>query len=259
AKVQEYLAGKSQFTVRGVDYTSQDDLVNAFTGHDAVLSAIAGAALATQLDIIKAAEKAGVKYFLPSEFGSDITYPGIQDISLFNPKREAEKLLADSNLSYILITTGFFVDDFLIPLLGWDLKRNSVEIIGDGSVKNSYTSRSDIARYTIAVLKRAEEFKNKRLRFGAYSLSYSDFVGLIEKQAGSEIGVTNVTAEEAEQRYAQDKQETGGWKTISEQLRLTLTRGGAHLNWGSNELDNSKFPEVVPADIEVYIEQALDK
>lgn len=52
------------------DYT-HDSLVQALKGQDAVVSVIAQDALLEQIKIIDAAIDAGVKRFVPSEYGSD--------------------------------------------------------------------------------------------------------------------------------------------------------------------------------------------
>lgn len=51
------------------DYDSSESLAEAFKGQDAVVSVIASAAVKEQQKIIDAAVKAGVKRFIPSEYG----------------------------------------------------------------------------------------------------------------------------------------------------------------------------------------------
>jgi saccharopine dehydrogenase-like NADP-dependent oxidoreductase len=51
--------------------TSESELVELLRGQDAIISAIAAQAVQQQKTIINAALKAGVKYFVPSEFGHD--------------------------------------------------------------------------------------------------------------------------------------------------------------------------------------------
>lgn len=51
--------------------TSESELVELLRGQDAIISAIAAQAVLQQKTIINAALKAGVKYFVPSEFGHD--------------------------------------------------------------------------------------------------------------------------------------------------------------------------------------------
>lgn len=55
--------------VKKVDYTSFDALKSAFDGQDAVVSVVATLAVAGQKVAIDAAVAAGVKRFIPSEFG----------------------------------------------------------------------------------------------------------------------------------------------------------------------------------------------
>lgn len=51
--------------------TSESELVELLKGQDAIISAIAAKAVQQQRTIINAALRAGVKYFVPSEFGHD--------------------------------------------------------------------------------------------------------------------------------------------------------------------------------------------
>lgn len=59
--------------VENVDYNSEAELANAVKGQDAIVSTIATPALPVQQKIIDAAVKAGVKRFIPSEFGINTT------------------------------------------------------------------------------------------------------------------------------------------------------------------------------------------
>lgn len=52
------------------DY-SEDSLVDVFKGQDAVVTALGAAGLAEETKMIDASVKAGVKRFIPSEFGSN--------------------------------------------------------------------------------------------------------------------------------------------------------------------------------------------
>jgi hypothetical protein len=52
------------------DY-SMASLIEAFKGHDAVVSALGAGGLENEIRIIDAAVTAGVKHFIPSQFGSN--------------------------------------------------------------------------------------------------------------------------------------------------------------------------------------------
>lgn len=100
------------------DYT-HDSLVSALKGQDAVISAIAGFAIADQKKIIDAAIEVGVKRFFPSEFGSDTTtslaldyFPG------WAPKVEIRDYLKskEDKIEWTVVFNNFFFDWYAVTL-----------------------------------------------------------------------------------------------------------------------------------------------
>ena len=95
------------------DY-SESSLADAFKGQDAVVSTISGGALQDQFKIIDAAVKAGVKRFIPSEFGSDSTNKAGNEICpIFEGKLKAvehlkQKADGNPNFSWTGVMTGPF-------------------------------------------------------------------------------------------------------------------------------------------------------
>ncbi|ORX70540.1 NAD(P)-binding protein [Linderina pennispora] len=248
-----------QFTVRGVDYSDSADLVKALAGHDLVLSLIGGVGLGTeQLALVNAASTAGVKYFVPSEFGSDITYPDNRGLPIFSPKHAVRQAVENSGLTYIYVVTGFFADFFLNPFYNWDLEKSSVVVPGDGSAKASFILRTDVAKYTIGVLKHAEEFSNKTVRVTGGLLSFNDWVEKVEKASGKKFAVTDQPIEEIDAKIDADVKATGGWTTLGDQLRSVIGKGNGRIDLGENELDNDKFPDITPESIDEYILSLFD-
>lgn len=89
----------------------------ALKGQDAVVSSITTSALNLQPIIIEAAVKAGVKHFIPSEFGINTQnlVAGSGTEKILGQKIETQKLLAkisgeNSALSWTGISTGLFFD-----------------------------------------------------------------------------------------------------------------------------------------------------
>jgi len=78
----------------GDDYP-EEELLKEFKGQDAVISTIATSNVAHQKTIIDIAIKAGVKRFVPSEFGSDTLNENAMAIlpQLFKEKRETVEYL----------------------------------------------------------------------------------------------------------------------------------------------------------------------
>ena len=70
------------------DYT-ENSLVAALKGQDAVVSAVGGAGFLQQKPVVEAAVKAGVKRFIPAEFSSNTMSEAVRDlVPLFEQKKE---------------------------------------------------------------------------------------------------------------------------------------------------------------------------
>ncbi|ORX70538.1 NAD(P)-binding protein [Linderina pennispora] len=253
-------ADTPHFTIRGVDYDDEADLATALTGQDAVLSILGlGSIGKQQLALVKAAAKAGVKYFIPSEFGSDFGVAAGESDIIFKPKEAVRQTIEESGLKHIYIITGLFSDFFVNSYYCWDLENFSVEIPGDGSQKSAFTSRADIAKFTVAILKRADEFADKTVRIAGYHLSFNDWVNQIEAAAGKKLTVTYSSIEDIEAKVAADIKVTGGWHSLGDQLRLIVAKDLGRLDLGGNTLDNDKFPSLDFAPLEEYVRDIVNK
>ena len=95
------------------DY-SETSLIDAFKGQDAVVSALGRAGLGEEMKMIDASVKAGVKRFIPSEFGSDTKNANATSlIPVFGVKvRTKDHLKAQESkgLSWTAIATGPIFD-----------------------------------------------------------------------------------------------------------------------------------------------------
>lgn len=101
-----YAAG---ITVQTSDY-SEPSLVAAFQGQDAVVSALGAAGFGEERKLIDAAVRAGVKRFLPSEFGvNSRNAPATALIPLFGLKRQTNAHLRaqeSTGLSWTALIAG---------------------------------------------------------------------------------------------------------------------------------------------------------
>lgn len=78
-----------------VDFSSLDSLKAALKGQDAVVSTLGAFAAAQQTSLIDAAIAAGVKRFIPSEFGSDTTHPKVSALPVYRDKVAAQQYLKE--------------------------------------------------------------------------------------------------------------------------------------------------------------------
>lgn len=114
---REDSAGKFPGTVKTIstDYT-EESLAKALHGQDAVISTIGHAGLDKQFALIDAAEKAGVKRFISSEFGSPKGPHDLPEFSaLLKNKLAVVRYLEDkardnNKFTWSVFTVGTFLD-----------------------------------------------------------------------------------------------------------------------------------------------------
>ena len=90
-----------------VDYSNDESVKQALTGVDVVISTVATPALNAQVKIAAAAKEAGVKLFVPSEFGGD---PEGSTDGVLGVKANILNQLKDLGIPYAAFYTGPFMD-----------------------------------------------------------------------------------------------------------------------------------------------------
>jgi len=142
--------------VKVVDYSSHGALVAALAGVDALVSAIATQSIDTQRRVIDAAVDAGVKFFIPSEFGLANTHPLLRrDFPIFEDKNivqeHLEHLRLRGKVDYALIFVGLFLDWGMEGFI-LDVKKKKVGLWDGGERRISMTSMASIAKAVVGVL-----------------------------------------------------------------------------------------------------------
>ncbi|KAJ5197388.1 hypothetical protein N7449_007867 [Penicillium cf. viridicatum] len=106
-----------------VNYDSVDDLTKNLNGQDAIVSTISPTPATAQTNLIHAAVAAGVKRFIPSEFGSDLHNPLNRAAPVYAGKIEVQELLSslatEGKITYTVVYNGMFLDwglQFGIPV-----------------------------------------------------------------------------------------------------------------------------------------------
>ena len=95
-----------------VDYSNKESIKKALAGVDVVISTLAVAALDVQPGIAEAAKEAGVKLFVPSEFGGPTEG---ETEGFFGAKASIQERLKAIGIPYTLFYTGPFADFIWIP------------------------------------------------------------------------------------------------------------------------------------------------
>jgi len=95
-------------TILEVDFNSTQSLIAALQGTEVVISCLATLAIGNQNPLIDASIAAGVRRFVPTEFGMDSRNPLCISLTVCVPKADTQKYLqekinSNENLSYTCI------------------------------------------------------------------------------------------------------------------------------------------------------------
>ncbi|KAI0401994.1 NAD(P)-binding protein [Xylaria palmicola] len=181
-----------------VDYDSLESLTSALRGQDAVVSVVGAAALAKQTTLVEAAAKAGVKRFLPSEYGSNTVHPKAAQLPPFRGKIATQEALIQqaqtSGLTYTLVITGPFFDWGLKTGFVADVRGRSITLWDGGERVFSTTTLATIGRAVAGVLKHPEETKNRAVYVQDAALSSKQLLEIARRATGSDDWKANTAS-----------------------------------------------------------------
>jgi len=232
-----------------VDLTDTAAMTEAFRGWDAVVAALAFPAAKVQFPIIDAAAAAGVKRFIPSEFGFDLTIPSNRAERIYAVKvavSECLKAVAEAQMdfSYTLLAIGAYADFAFMPpymFLDYDFAGRKVTIAGDGNAEISWTSFDDSASFVVAILLHPEETKNTVVRVHGQAATWNDVIKILEEAQGVKYDVTHESVESVREKESQ-AWEAGSPAVGKWALRRFMAEGNARIK--EAQLMNKMFPEV---------------
>jgi uncharacterized protein YbjT (DUF2867 family) len=182
----EYPAGTK---VVHVDFSSVDALAAVLSGQDAVVSILGAAALHLQHGLIDASIRAGVKRFIPSEFGSNLANPKNRALLPFLEKAKVEDYLTaksqSSPLTYTFIYNGGFLDWGIENNFLLDVSNHQPVIFNGGDQVFSTTSLDTVANGVVGVLSHPDETKNRAVLLSDLEISQNELLSIAKKVAPS--------------------------------------------------------------------------
>ncbi|KAK8104380.1 uncharacterized protein PG998_011413 [Apiospora kogelbergensis] len=148
-----------------VDYASPESLKAALEGQDAVISLITTPAAMTQLALIDAAIAAGVRRFIPSEFGSNLANPKTRANPVFKHKVQTEEYLVEkaraTGLTYTFFYNNAFLDWALRANFIVDFTQSKPQVLDGGDTPFSATTMQSVADGLAGVLLHPAETENR--------------------------------------------------------------------------------------------------
>lgn len=184
--------------VRRADQTSVGSLTKAFAGQDVVVMAIATSESGNQTPHIDAAVAAGVKRFIPAEWGfntrREMTGP-IKDMLGGKTKTVdylIEKVKSHPELTWTGIATSSFFDWALnAGIYGNDTAAKTFNIFDSGNEPVSTSTLPFIAQSVVAVLQRPDQTANRYLEVVENNVTQNQLLALFEEETGAKFSVTH--------------------------------------------------------------------
>ncbi len=171
-----------------------------------------------QINLVNAAQAAGVRQFILISFPDIADYPS----PLNKAKRKVERRLRKSGMNYVSLQANYFMEVWLSPALGFDFANRSARIYGDGNSPTSLVSYKDVAKAAVACLDHPT-VKNRLIPLGGPApLTQREVVRIFEKVAGADFAIEQIPQAGLEQQFAGAEDPMG--KSFAS-LMLALSRG----------------------------------
>ena len=164
-----------------------------------IVSVVGGAQIGKQLPLIEAAKAAGVRHFLPSEFGVDTELLPIAGTltPMLQGKKGVQQAVKAAGLDQTLVFVGGF-SEFLVnsPFFGVDLQRGVIEAPASLDAKISTTPVEEIG-WLVAAAVVEPQARNASLYSGE-PVSFKQVADLVDAARGKPLERRVRTVEEAQ-------------------------------------------------------------
>ncbi|KAH7122990.1 hypothetical protein EDB81DRAFT_913081 [Dactylonectria macrodidyma] len=186
------------------DY-SRESLLSALNSQDAVISTVGsvvpGEALAFQKTIIDVAIAAGVKVFIPSEYGIDTSDPTAATyIPFLKDKIESLNYLKanQDKISWTAIITGGMFDWGLnIPGFGgWNVQARTATIFDGGDIPFEATNLDQVGKAIAKSLKNHNLTKNQYVYVNSFTVTQNEVLKALEAATGDSFEVSHGTVDD---------------------------------------------------------------
>lgn len=197
-----------------------DQLVDAFKGQDALISTLPGRPYTVHLRMIDAAIQAGVKRFIPTEYGNNTCAAAAELVALYEDKAKVAAYLKSkehTGLTWTAVHTGQFFDwGIESGWLDYHLKDKRVTIYDSGDKKWSTSTLGTASAAVAKVLLKPEETKNKPIFVASFTVSQRQVLNELEKATGTTWKVERMSSVDALKKAAEldDKDYSDGLKLV---------------------------------------------
>ena len=216
-----------------------DDIKHALGGQDAVISSFRLNNVEDHVRFAEAAAAAGVRRFIPADFGScDATSPRAQKLlKLYRDKdrvrERAEQLTKEyTGFSWTTLVCGHFFDWGLREgFLHFDLNGRKVDLLDGGDIRASTSTLQRVSEATVKVLQLEEQTRNKALYVQSFCVTQNEVLTALEKKTGVKWDVRNLGSAEFIEEY-RESSAAGDAQAVEE---VVFALGTVDANWETKE------------------------
>lgn len=223
----------------------QENLLRAFAGQDAIIDLAPNHLVDQRKSCINAAIKAGVKRYIPGEFGSNTEVPEVNAANpLFHFKLVVQGYLKSKEsegLTWTGVLNGAFFDWGLTSgFLGFDLKKKHAVIYDGGNNYTDMTLLATVGKAVVGILHHPAETANRYVHVNSYRTSQNEILAALEKATGTRWSVEHTSCEEQGKKGKEllAKQDLAG---IGPTILAIEYSGADYLNFEKFGLWNEKF------------------
>lgn len=197
----------------------------------------------TQIPLLKLASASPtIKYFYPSEYGTDIEYGALSAHEKPHQlKLQVRKYIRENveDLKVTYLVTGPYSDLFFAPnkdsrIGSFDVKAKRATVLGTGEERVSFTTMRDVGRLLVAALKTPTADSERVLKVNSFTATGKQAVAEFEKQTGAQWQVSVTSLEQLKSLEQQAWEEDWPSKTPLT-LRRIWTEGGTLYEKRDNE------------------------
>lgn len=178
------------------DLKDRASLDAAVAGVDAVITtanavkrggddSLAAVDLQGTLNLIAAAQQAGVKRFLyTSVQGASPEHP----VPLYQFKAAGERALMESSMTYTIVQPSVFMEIWIGMIVGIPLMaRQTITLIGQGDHAHNFISEQDVADYMLAMIDHPLAYDQAVILGGPASYTWTEIVQRVSERMGTEL------------------------------------------------------------------------
>jgi hypothetical protein len=230
------------------------------------VSTVAGAAIKSQGTLIDAAVAAGVKRFIPSEYGSVTTNPKLEKLPLYENiwmiKRYLQEKANAGQLTWTVIATGAFTE-FLFPegdvsILQFGQRKATLFDEGDNRISTNALEASGKA--IAAILENPGATKNRVVKISQAILTQNQLLKIAQAMRPDDKWEINKIASDAVMQEGLDELQAGKFSMdavykVIKGSALSGEKYGSAYDENDNELLGVK--ELTKKDVEKLVADAM--